>query len=87
MIDIFDIDTHANIKNLEYLNVWEALVTYEKQEKESFHGQTSHGRANGLKADLYMRKSPFMDGYYMAERMAWRPTFTQERVLLWMVIT
>ena len=25
MIDIFDIDTHANIKNFEYLNVREAL--------------------------------------------------------------
>ena len=34
-----------------------------------------------------MRKSPFMDGYHMAEWMAWRPTFVWERVLLWTVIT
>ena len=67
MIVIFDIDTHANIKNFKYLNVREAFITYEKQEKESFHGWISHGRANGLKADFCMRKSPFMDGYYMAE--------------------
>ena len=69
MIDIIDIDTHANIKNFEYLNVQEAFITYEKQEEESFHGQTSHGQANGLKADLYKKKSPFIHGYYMAKRM------------------
>ena len=43
MIDIFDIDTHATIKNFEYLNVQEAFITYEKQEKESFYGRILHG--------------------------------------------
>ena len=74
MIDIIDIDidTHATIKNFEYLNVQEAFITYEKQEKESFHGWISHGWANGLKANFYTRKSPLMDGYYIAEWMAWK---------------
>ena len=47
--------------------------------KSPFYGRTLYGRANGLNAGFYIRKSPFMDGYYMAEQMTWRPKLLHKK--------
>ena len=40
-----------------------------------YYGRTLYDRTNGLNAGFNIRKSPFTDGYNMAERMAWTPHF------------
>ena len=47
--------------------------------KSPFYWRILYGRANGLNAGFYIRKSPFMDGYYMAERMAQRPKLLHKK--------
>ena len=43
--------------------------------EESFNGWI--GQENGLKADFYRKRSPFTDGYYMAEHVARRLTVNE----------